>query len=114
MNLLIHAVLNITMHSQTLPNIYETFPNIYHLYLSSTGFVFQMVPGNALYHHNINLMEHFEFTDRLRMIYLALSNSEKLHQQVPKTPEICSKVIFSYFSIILSKNQLEKVIFNQI
>ena len=35
MNLLIHAILNIKMRSQTLPTIHETFPKIYHIDLDS-------------------------------------------------------------------------------
>ena len=93
MNLLIHAVLNIMMHSQTLPNIQEIFQNIYHIDLlyilpnsignsfctPCTSLVFQLALGNVLYHHNRNPMGNFKFLDGLRMVCLPLNISEKLH-----------------------------------
>ena len=36
------------------------------------------------------------------------------YERVPKTPEICRKVLLSYFFIILGQIELEKVIFNHI
>ena len=50
-------------------------------YTPSTCLVFQMAPGNVLYHHNRNLVGHFDYLHGSRMICFPSSTSEKLHYQ---------------------------------
>ena len=62
------------------------------------------------YQFKSNYLQNHKFVAAFFFAFLEFT----LNPGVQKTPEICRKVLLSYFFIILSQIELEKIIFNQI